>query len=279
MNEMQLLAHWPGWAAKSAEEIMSSPAWAMRVRWGDDEARLKFSDNRPRDVLALKIAFDDEEHFLGIGERDSFPDLAALWNRKNDIPGSLVLALVEKECGKLLQLLENAVRRQLKVVGLADPAGRDGSRGFEVTGADGRILASFALDLSESVTESFGDISAIDASHELIRSMTRPAWVEYAVFALGADSAAVASGDYLLAPELDNPAAAKWCVAGPEDDGKYRLRSSVPVDVAFASFADGAMPEVPGPESLDLYKGAVKIATGRACSLGRQSAFAVEEVF
>ena len=279
MNEMQLLQRWPGWAGRTAKEIMDSPAWSMRTRWGDDEARLRFSDNRPRDVLALKIAFDDEEHFLGIGEREAFPDLAALWDRKNDIPGTLVLALVEKECGKLLQLLENAVRRQLKVIGLADRSERDGARGMEVVGADGQIIASFALTVSPLVTEAFGDISAIDAAHESVRSMTRAASVEYAVFSVGAESSSPASGDFLLAPELDNPAVAKWCVDGPEDDGKFHLRSVSPVDVAFAAFADGQMPEIPDPGDLELYHGSRKIASGRAARLGAQSAFAVEEVF
>ena len=139
MNEMQLLQRWPGWAGRTPREIMDSPAWSMRTRWGDDETRLRFSDNRPRDVLGLKIAFDDEEHFLGIGEREAFPDLAALWDRKSDLPGTLMLALVEKECGKLLQLLENAVRRQLRVIGLAEASEREGTRGMEVVGEGGGI--------------------------------------------------------------------------------------------------------------------------------------------
>lgn len=279
MNEMQLLARWPGWAAKSAEEIMSSPAWSMRVRWGDDEARLKFSDNRPRDVLALKIAFDDEEHFLGIGEREEFPDLATLWERKNEIPQALVLALVEKECGKLLQLLENAVRRQLKVIGLADPAERDGTQGFEVVDMDGAVISNFALNVSPIVVEAFGDISAIDTSHPSILSMTRPAVVEYASFSLGKDSSAVEPGDYLLAPELGNPVAAKWCTDEAPDDGKFRLRATASEQISFSSFAEGKMPAVPVAETLDLYLGSKRIATGRSARLGNQSAFAVEEVF
>ena len=279
MNEMHILSSWPGWAEKTPEDLLQHEAWSMRVRWGDDEARLRFSDNRPRDVLALKIAFDDEEHFLGIGEREAFPDLAVLWDRKNDIPGTLVLALVEKECGKLLQLLENAVRRQLKVIGLADRSEREGTRGMEVVGADGRIIASFALTVSPLVTEAFGDISAIDAAHASIRSMTRTATVEYAVFSLGSESSAPAAGDFLLAPELDNPAVAKWCVDGPEDDGRFHLRSVLPVEVDFAAFADGRMPEIPVPGALELYRGSEKIAAGRVARLGDQSAFAVEEVF
>ena len=155
MNEMHVLSSWPGWAEKTPEDLLRHEAWSMRVRWGDDEARLRFSDNRPRDVLALKIAFDDEEHFLGIGEREAFPDLAALWDRKKELPGTLMLALVEKECGKLLQLLENAVRCQLKIIDLADESEREGTRGLEVVGADGKIIASFALTVSPLVTEAF----------------------------------------------------------------------------------------------------------------------------
>ena len=278
MNEMHILSSWPGWAEKTPEDLLRHEAWSMRVRWGDDEARLRFSDNRPRDVLALKIAFDDEEHFLGIGERETFPDLAALWDRKKDLPGTLVLALVEKECGKLLQLLENAVRRQLRVLGLCDCSEREGTRGMEVVGADGKIIAGFALTVSPLVTEAFGNISAIDSSHVSIRSMTRLAFAEYAAFSLGSGSEAVSSGDFLLAPELDNPSAAKWCVEAPLDDGKFRLRSVEAEPVAFSSFADGTMPEIPAPGALDLYRGAEKIASGRAARLGVQSAFAVEEV-
>lgn len=279
MNELSVLSSWPGWAEKTPEELLEHEAWSMRVRWGDEEARLRLSGNRPRDIIALEISFDGEAHFLGIGERQEFPDLSALWDRKNEIPQNLVLALVEKECGKLLQLLENAVRRQLKITGLADPAGRSAARGFEVVGLDGRIIAGFALEVTPAVIESFGVISAVDASHPSIRSMSRPAVIEYAVFGLGEDSSKIAAGDHLLAPELDNPAAAKWCVADPPDDGKYHLRASAPDAVAFASFADDSMPPVPAPGRLELFFGSKCVASGHAARLGEQAAFAVEEVF
>lgn len=278
MNEMHVLSSWPGWAEKSPKDLLHHEAWSMRVRWGDEEARLRLSDNRPRDVIALEVTFDDEPHFLGIGERETFPDLYKLWDRKNEIPQNLVLALVEKECGKLLQLLENSVRRQLKIAGIVDPSRRDGTRGFEVVGPDGKIIASFALDVSPMVLESFGDLSAIDTSHPSIRSMARPAVVEYAVFNLGADSSKIESGDYLLSPELDNPAAAKWCVENPPDDGKFHIRASASEMVSFASFVDGDMPVITEPKSLELFFGSKRVATGRMSQLGAQSAFAIEEV-
>lgn len=278
MNEMHILASWPGWAEKRPEELLGHEAWSMRVRWGDEEARLRRSENRPRDVIALEIAFDDESHFLGIGEREAFPDLCALWDRKGEIPQNLVLALVEKECGKLLQLLENSVRRQLKITGIADPAGRAGTQGFDVVGLDGRIIASFALEVTPAVLEAFGEISAIDTSHPSVRSMERPASVEYAAFVLGADSDALESGDYLLVPELENPDTAKWTVEAPPDDGKLHLRAAASEMVSFASFADGRLPSAPAPDSLELFFGSKSIAFGRASRLGGQSAFAVEEV-
>lgn len=278
MNDIELLSRWPGWSQKSPDEILASEAWAMRARWGDDEVAIKFSDNRPRDIIALKIAFDDEEHFLGIGERSSFPDLEALWERKREIPQSLVLALVEKECGKLFQLLENSVRRQLTVIGLTDVNERAGTQGFDVVSPDGTILASFALNLSSMVREAFGDISAIDTSHIAIRSMTLPATVEYATFSLGAESASIATGDYILAPELANVVAAKWIVGDPTDDGKYHLRSAAVSPICFAAFDDSKMPEVPAPTELELFYGSKRIAVGRFAKLGEESAFAVEEV-
>lgn len=278
MNELELLSRWPGWNKKSPDEILASEAWAMRARWGDDEVAIRFSDNRPRDLIALKIALDDEEHFLGIGERESFPDLVALWDRKKEIPQSLVLALVEKECGKLLQLLENSIRRQLTIIGLTDPSERAGTQGFDVVASDGTILASFALNISPMVKEAFGDISAIDTSHISIRSMTLPATVEYALFSIGADGANIASGDYILAPELANLAAAKWTVGEPADDDKYHLRSVMNYPITFSSFADSEMPEIPEPTDLVLYYGSKRIAVGRYAMLGVESAFAVEEV-
>lgn len=279
MNAVNLLADWPGWSGKKASDILFSHAWLKRVRWGDDEAFLRLTANRPRDIIALKIAFDGEEHFLGVSNRAAFPDLAVLWDRRNDIPRSLVLALVEKECGRLLQLLENSVRRQLTVEGLAEAENRAQAQGFEVVGADGSVIVSFALNVSPTVEEAWGDISAIDTGHLSIRTMTRPATVEYASFVLGAQAESLAPGDFLLMPELENPALAGWRVDDPVDDGKYRVRSAESRPVAFSSFADDDMPEIPAPGALELYRGSRLVATGRAASLGAQSAFAVEEVF
>lgn len=279
MNGIENLSRWPGWAEKTPDELLASEAWAMGTRWGDEDVVLRLSNNRPRDIIALKIALDDEEHFLGIGERDSFPDLAALWNRKKEIPDTLVLALLEKECGKLFQLLENSIRRQLSVIGLTDVGAREGTQGFEVVNRKGKILASFALNLSSMVKSAFGDLAAIDVTHPAIRAMTRPTKVEYAVFALSEESQAVAPGDYLLAPELSNTVAARWCVDDPPvDDGRFRIRSTMAVEMPFSHFADNDMPPIASPTSLELFKGKTLIATGHYAQLGDASAMAIEEV-
>lgn len=278
MNAIELLSRWPGWTTKTQDEILASEAWAMRARWGDEDVVLRLSKNRPRDIIALKIAFDDEVHFLGIGERETFPDLAILWDRKNDIPNTLVLALVEKECGKLLQLLENSVRRQLSIIGLTDVTERDGTQGFEVVNSKGVILASFALNLSPMVKESLGDIAAIDVNHPSIRAMTRPAKVEYASFMLGEESSTLEPGDYLLSPELSNPIAARWCIDPPIEDGRFHIRSTDTTDIPFANFVDETMPTIAPPTALELFKGKTLIAAGHAAQLGETSAMAIEEV-
>lgn len=278
MNDLELLTRWPGWADKRPEELLAEPAWALRTRWGDEEVSLRLTDNRPRDVIALKIAFDDEEHFLGIGCREAFPDLAVLWDRKGDIPNTLVLALIEKECGKLLQLLENTVRRQLRVIGLTDAAERDGTRGFEVVNKKGAIVADFALTVSNMVVEAFGDLSAMDTAHPSIASMTRPAIAEYAAFSLGDEAETLASGDYLLMPELDNLMAARWNFSAPPADGKYHVRAAQPVEIAFGELVSETLPEIPKPVELELFFGGKLIATGRADRLGVQPALAIEEV-
>lgn len=278
MNELELLLRWPGWEKKTPDALLASEAWAMRARWGDEDVFLQLSDNRPRDIIALKIAFDDEIHFLGIGEREAFPDLAALWERKGEIPSSLVLALVEKECGKLFQLLENSVRRQLRVIGLTGVEERAGSQGFNVVNKRGEIIASFALNVSAMVSEAFGEMSAINVQHPSIRSMVRCVTAEYATFALGSGVEDLASGDYILTPELDNLLAARWCIDAPQEDGKYHLRAPTSIEATFANFADATLPEIEKPSALELFYGSRCIATGHYAKLGDASAFAVEEV-
>ncbi len=278
MNAFELLQNWPSWKGASAEAIYASEAWAMPTRWGDRPCLLRRSGTVFRDVLGIAIRLDDEEHFLGLGNRETFPDLQTLWEVKNDLPDALKLALVEKECGPLLQLLENAARRQLTVVGVAPSAARDGATGFEVVDAENNILASFDLDVTPGLVKTFGQFKCLDLNHEAIRSMTRDAWLVYASFSLTEEElAGLAIGDYLLLPEIAG-GAAKWQTALPQDD-LLTIASPEPAALTFAQLADGPLPPAPTPTLLRIYRQGKAFAQGRLDTLAGQPALAIEERF
>lgn len=280
MTAIDMLANWPGWETKTPEDFLTSPAWSMMVRYGDDEMRLRLTSNPPRDVIGLRIAFDGEEHFLGLGNREIFPDLSALWNEKRRLPDALLLALIEKECGNLLQLLENAVRSQLTVIGLAKPEARDGAQGFEVVSAKGnKLLLTFSLSLSHRVKSVFGDVAHIDTAHPEIRALEMPSLIQYAAFELNEDeAAALTPGDYLLLPETTNLASARWLPQGIPNDGRYYVLAAEPAPLTFGNLTDGALPPIPEPDQLVLARNGRTLAAGHFCMLGRQRAFALEEI-
>ncbi len=279
MNLIDMLANWPGWNQKTPQEILDSPAWAMKVRWDDTEMILRCSKEAPRDVIGIRIAFDGEEHFLGLGNRETFPDLNILWTEKKNLPDALILALIEKECGALLQLLENAVRCQLTVLGLASPEERAGTQGFEVVDARGQIVAFFSMTVSRMVTLNFGDVAHVDTTHPEIRALEMPAFIQYATFRLNDDEAAtIASGDCLLLPEAKDPSTAKWLMLHvPADDAFYVLADQ-PAAITFGEMVDGNLPTLPPPTRLSLVRNGKTLAVGSFCHLGEQPAFAIEEV-
>ena len=279
MNAFDILKTWPGISEASAEDVFAHPAWAMPCQWGDEKCILRKAAAKPRDVVGIAITLDDDAHFLGIGNRDSFPDLHELWSRKSELPPALVLALVEKECGELLQLIENAARRQVRVTGLDDPEKRAAAIAFEtVSLADGSVKASFAFDARPSTGRTFGQLRFLDANHESIRSMERPARAVYATFDLpDADVAGLAAGDCLLLPELESGVAGEWRCDFPAD-GRLRVVSREDTPVSFAAFADGALPPLPSPAALELYRGQDAVARGRFGSLCSKPAFVTEEV-
>ncbi len=279
MTPIDMLANWPGWEQKTPEEILASPAWAMTVRWGDEEMTLRCSATAPRDVIGVRIAFDGEEHFLGLGNRETFPDLNILWSEKRNLPDALILALIEKECGALLQLLENAVRCQLTVLGLASPDERAGMQGFEVINARGQIVAFFSMTPSRLVKISFGDVTHIDVSHPAIRALEMPATIQYAAFQLNEEEAAtLASGDVLLLPEVTDLSTAKWLTQGVPADDFYHVIADQPAVLTFGALADGKLPAIPSPARLTLVRNGQTLAVGSFTHLGLQPAFAIEEV-
>lgn len=279
MNAFDTLKTWPGISEASAEEIFAHPAWAMPCQWGDERCVLRRAAAKPRDVIGLAITLDGEAHFLGLGNRETFADLHDLWNRKAELPPALVLALVEKECGELLQLIENAVRRQVGVTGLDDPEKRSLGVAFEVVSlADGAVRASFVLDVRPSTVRTFGQLRFLDAAHGSVREMTRGALAVYAAFELPPEEiSGLAAGDYLLLPELEREGGGEWKSSLP-DDSRLRVVSRDETQMPFAAFADGDMPPVPLPSALELRCGSKVVARGRFGALCSSPAFVIEEV-
>ena len=279
MSAFDILKNWPGISEASAEELFAYPAWAMPCQWGDERCILRRAAAKPRDVIGIAITLDDEPHFLGLGNRETFPDLHDLWARKAELPAALILALIEKECGDLLQLSENVARRQVGVTGLDDPEKRSGAIAFEVVSlADGSIRASFVLDVKPSLARMFGQLRFLDVGHESLREMTRPARAVYATFDLPSEAAdGIAVGDCLMLPEVESGTGGEWKCAF-EDDGRFRVASRDDKELTFAALTDGNMPPLPAPCELELRCGEKVVARGRLKELCSRPAFVVEEV-
>jgi hypothetical protein len=251
----------------------------MPCQWGDERCILRRAMSKPRDIIGISIMLDDDTHFLGIGNRESFPDLHELWSCKKELPPTLVLALVEKECGNLLQLIENVVRRQVSVTNLDDPEKRSGALAFEVVSlVDGSIRASFVLDVKPSMIRTFGQLRFLDVNHESLREMTRSANAVYATFDLSPeDISGIAVGDYLMLPEIEAKIAGEWKCSFP-NDGRLRIISREKTSISFSTFVDGNFPILPEPGALELRNGDSVIARGRLGALCSRAAFIIEEV-
>ncbi len=235
MNPLDLLSALPPFRGWSPAEVLASPAWAMPCRLGSEEGRL-VADGAilPADPLRLAVRFADDPATLALADSPLFPELHALWTSRADVPSSILLALVEKECGPLLQLLENAAGRQLAIDGLQEtgPAQADASdsslvarppsvgeaRPFSLLRSSGEPLCSFALTLPPAVLESFGALRNLDTAHPSVRESEYSAQVQLATPVLSSDDlASLAPGDHLLLPEVQAPAAAG---AGESPEGQ-----------------------------------------------------------
>ena len=117
MSEIELLKAWPSWAKANAETILASPAWRVPFMGGN----LRVAEAPAADLLvALTVAFDDEEAELKIYDSPAFPELHELKPVLNRFPAEIRLALAEKECGGLFQALEDLARRQLSIRRIVD---------------------------------------------------------------------------------------------------------------------------------------------------------------
>lgn len=279
MSAYEILKNWPGLATALPEELFAHPAWTMPCLWGDEKCFLRRSASKPRDVIGVRITLDDDEHFLGLANRESFPDLHKLWSEKTRLPDALILALIEKECGELLQLIENVVRRQVRVLGLDDPLKRAGALAFDVVSAtDGSIRATFVVDVKPSMVRHFGQLRFLDIQHESLQALTRPARAVYATFDLSEQAlSGLEAGDYLLLPEMHEASFGEWICELPLDK-RCRIVAPNEQEIPFVAFAEGRLPACPKPTALELVVGDRTVARGRLAKLCNQVAFEIEEV-
>ena len=312
MNTLDLLSSLPPFRDWSPAEILASPAWAMPCRLGSEEGRLVCDGALlPADPLRLAVRFADEPATLALADSPLFPELHALWSARADVPAPILLALVEKECGPLLQLLENAAGRQLAVDGLADGEAVDG-KAFSLRRATGEELCSFALALPPAVLESFGALRNLDVAHAAVRDAAFPAGVQLAAPTLSsADLESVAPGDHLLLPEVeaadgpggrflscpnavlivdDRLAAGSAGIAPWSDPGVLRVVLTDPASIPFGDLADLAAGATDHSSfvlrhsslregaPLALLRGLATLASGRLSTVAGQFSFSIESV-
>ena len=256
MKPLEILTSLPKWAKASPGSLLDSPAWAMPCRLGDATATMRKAEVQPEDTLNIVVLLDGERHLLSVADSPRFIDLHALWATRAEVPEPLLLALVEKDCGDLLQLVENAVRHQLKIEGLS------------ADGPDAQTLfvqvedVVFGLTRSSMFESSLGQLRFIDFANEAVRGATLPCEVEIAAFALSAaDIASIAVGDSLLLPEA----------------GTVPLHE-LTLGELFDRAVSPAAQESVKPAQLRLESAGKAIAQGSLGQLAGQSAFVVESI-
>ena len=279
MNPIDLLSVLDAFAGLSPQAIMSHPAWGVPVSWDGGTAMLRADAVMPAETLDLAVRFGDDACVLGLVPSDAFPELSKLFPVRNDVPQPILLAVVEKEAGPFLQMLENVMRRELSVQGLAESPG-EGARAFhiQVGASDVPSAVTFTLTLSEKMLQELGDLRRLDSAHPSIAETKVSMEVAYAVFDLSAEEeAGLAPGDYLLLPEMSAEKPGRVCLPGTLAPDRLRVVAAERADVPFATALQDDLRCAPaGTEDLLLMKGDRRIASGRLSKLGIQPAFAVE---
>lgn len=271
MDAFELLKTWPGWAKANAESILDSPAWRMPAEWNGEAVELTRADGLSGDLIGLDVSLDDETLHLDIADSPAYPDLHRLWMRRGELPQELVLALVEKECGSLFQLIENAFRRQFAVMGLVLAGAAAERTAFRFVAEGEEVL--FALTLSPVLRAEIGQLKFLDVTHESIVTLTRELIADYGEVKLSPDElAGLKAGDFLLLPSET----AKWTFATDEAEG-LRLRGREQVEFAFAAIADDSLPPVPEPAELVLFRDGQRIASGTMATVGACAALRIDE--
>lgn len=288
MKPFEILSSLPQWSGLGSEDIVDSPAFAMSCRLGEENVALVLGATHPADTIRLSIQLESEPHILSLARSPRFKELDAIWDSRADVPEPILLALVEKDAGPLLQLVENAVRRQLKLVGFAEAENPDAPTLFAQV--DDVV---FTLTRSATVTAAIGNLRNLDLAHESIRSVTLPALTEYAAFSLSpSDVSGLSVGDAVLLPEMGS-APARTVVDGRfalDANGVTRYNAGDLVHVFDATAKDFTLGELfdaaetprtveaTPPGTLRLVAGNKTLAVGRLDRLGDQSALIVETV-
>ena len=292
MRPLDVLAAIPKWKNATPAEIVDSPAFAAACRLGEEAATLRFGAVEGGDTLDLSILFGNIPHVLRLSRSPRFQDLDKIWDSRADVPEPILLALAEKECGTLFQMLENAVRRQLRLVGLAESPGQD----------EQMLLAqvadiSFALTRSKAVVGALGVLRNVDISNAELRAETFPSEEEYASFALPAsDMSSLAVGDALLLPEFGG-ASSRLVVDGRfavgetgvslfSDAGLCRVVAAEPRTVTLGGLVDSVhdgsgllqKPDGAKPGQLRLVQNGKTLACGRFDHVGDHPAFIIESM-
>ena len=286
MKSFEILSALPQWTKLAADAIVDSPAFAMPCRLGDESATLVLGAMPPADAISLSVTLDDEAHILSLGRSPRFKELEAVWDSRADVPEPIFLALVEKDAGAVFQLIENAVHKQLKLVGLATPDSPDVRT--LVAKVDDIV---FAITRTPAVVSAIGNLRNLDLAHESIRSTPLRAVAEYAAFALPqTDIDGLEVGDAVLLPEIGTVPAGlivdgrftvgEGGVSRYAAGGLVRVVDAVPKEITLGEVFDAA--DTPrttdakpsGP--LKLLLGTKTIAIGHLDRLGDQSAFIVE---
>ena len=286
MKPFEILSSLPQWTGLGHDAIVDSPAFAMPCRLGDESETLVLGAVQPVDTIRLSILLEDEPHVLSLARSPRFKDLDAIWDSRADVPEPVLLALVEKDAGQVLQLVENAVRRQLKLVGLAAPDSSDARTVFAQVSD-----VVFTLTRSSTVAAAIGNLRNLDLSHDSIRSVVLPAVSEYAAFALSAgDIAGLSVGDAVLLPEIGTSPTRlivdrRFVVDG---NGVSRYNAGDLAHVVDATSKDVTLGELfdaaESPSAVaTMPSGALRlvcngktVAVGRLDHVGDQSAFIVE---
>ena len=257
--------------------ILSHPAWGVSIPWDGAAATLRADAVASAETLNLSVRFGDDSCVLGLAPSALFPEISKLLPVRGDVPQPILLAVVEKEAGPFLQMLENVIRRELSVQGLAETPAVD-AHAFRVVTADGTDAVTFSLTLSDTLLKELGDLRRLDCTHPSIAETKVSMEVEYAVFDLTSDEeAGLSPGDYLLLPEMSAEKPGRVCMPGSGSPDRLRVVAAERVDIPFATALQDDLRCAPvGTDDLLLMKGGRRMASGRLSKLGEQPAFAVE---